>query len=668
MNKKNGSILLTAVVLSLMVGFSGIACLATGLHLPVRLWNVAFWCLVSGLVTGILCRGKMGWLVPLLLAGVLWFLWERGILLPGLQGLLYRLTNVYHDAFGWKVLRLGSASVERMNRALPTILCLLGSLTSMVTAWSVAKGQSAVPVVIAALPAPVLCLMVADSTPGILWVWLLFYGVAMVLITAATRFDDDVRGNRLTLFTAVPVALAVVVLFAAIPKDAYMGQDRAKAWSEALFPASLQEMVDELTGRDAEKALNNDKRKVSLTTLGLREETNTPVIELTPGFSGTMYLRSSAMDTYDGISWMSSGDGTTLPWPDINKLQREQETGETKISTRFAHAMLYLPYYTTSLSLHGVGKGISNDKRLNSYSVSCAKMPDEAYFEKLYPDKTSTPHTVSLELKDQCVALPERTNEWAVPLAEEITAGLGNDYYKALAIRDYVKSSARYTLDPERMDSDEKDFARWFLEESNTGYCVHFATAAAVLLKAAGIPARYVSGYMVNAQKGVPMTVTDNEAHAWVEYWLPGFGWTVLECTPPSTGNAFVETEEDQSDGLPQIHIPNGVWWAVVVALPVGIILQWQIRRRNVKRRLKKGDCRQKVISRWGYLTQLWKLLKEPAHEDLLELAQRAKFSNHTITQEDVQRFDSAIDETKGKLRRHNILKRLYYALILARL
>lgn len=667
MNKKNVTVLLSAVFLALIIGFSGIACLATGLDLPVNLWAVAFWCLISGLVTGVLCRGKLGLLVPVLLAGMLWLLWQGGLLLPGLQGLVYRLTNAYHDAFGWQVVRLGKGSVAAMNGALPAILCLLGSLVSAVTAWSVAKGQSAVPVVLAALPAPVLSLMVADSTPTMLWVWLLFYGVSMVLITAATRYDDDDRGNRLTLFTAIPVALAVIVLFAAVPKEAYMGQARAKAWSEALFPPALQEMIDELTGKNLEKAMNNDKRKVSLNTLGLREETNTAILQVTAGYTGVMYLRSSAYDTYDGISWMSSGDGTTLPWPDINKLQQEQETGETTISTRFAHAMLYLPYYTTSMSLHGVGKGISNEKKLNYYSVSCVEMPDKTYFETLYPDKTSNPHTVSAEMKNQCVALPERTNAWAVPLAEEITAGIGNDYYKALAIRDYVKNSARYTLDPERMDSGDKDFARWFLQESDTGYCVHFATAAAVLLKAAGIPARYVSGYMFYAQKGVPLSVTDNEAHAWVEYWLPGFGWTVLECTPASTGDSTYVTETEGETEFIGISIPKGIWWGVAAMIPAGIILQWQIRRRCLKRCLRKGDCRRQVISRWVYLTQLQELLKAPAGADLLELAQKAKFSNHPITREDVERFDSAIDEAKGKLRRHNIFKRLYYALILAR-
>lgn len=668
MKKSNVSILLTGIFLSFLIGFCCIACLVTGIDLPVNLWLVAAWCLISAIVTSICCRGRAGWLIPVLFAVVIGLLWYRGTLGTGYQGFAYGLTSAYHDAYGWAVVRLGSASVGAMNRAMPVALCLLGSMVTAITAWSIAKGQSTVPVLILALPLATMGLMTPGSSPRILWVWLLVYGLSMVLITGATRFDDEKRGNRLTFFTAIPVALAVAVLFAAIPKDAYMGQARAEAWSEALLPDSLRESWDNLTGRDLEDLLNNDKRKVSLNTLGLREETNTPVMTVTPGYSGVMYLRSSAMDTYDGVSWISSGDGTTLPWPDVNELQSQQETGETIISTRFAHAMLYLPYYITSMSLHGVGKGISNDKKLNYYSVSCVKMPDQAYFETLYPDKTSNPHTVSVDMKDQCVALPERTNAWAVPLAEEITAGIGNDYYKALAIRDYVRNSARYTLDPERMDSRNKDFARWFLEESNTGYCVHFATATTVLLKAAGIPSRYVSGYMVVGEKGVPITVTDNDAHAWVEYWLPGFGWTVLESTPAAAEESAPIVEEESGPNIPKIHIPGEVWWVLVIALPVGIIAQWQIRRRRQNRALKKGDCRQKVISRWVRLTQLQELLQEPASQELLELAEKARFSNHPITDGDVARLDSAIDEARGKLRRHNIFRRLYYALILARL
>ena len=96
------------------------------------------------------------------------------------------------------------------------------------------------------------------------------------------------------------------------------------------------------------------------------------------------------------------------------------------------------------------------------------------------------------------------------------------------SIMDYVQNSARYSLNTGRMDDSYTDFAQWFLAESDTGYCVHFATAATVLLRAAGIPARYVTGYMVNCEAGVPVIVESDRAHAWVEYfddelntWLP---------------------------------------------------------------------------------------------------------------------------------------------------
>ena len=60
------------------------------------------------------------------------------------------------------------------------------------------------------------------------------------------------------------------------------------------------------------------------------------------------------------------------------------------------------------------------------------------------------------------------------------------------------------------MDLDSEDFAIWFLTEADTGYCIHFATAAVVLLRAAGIPARYVDGYVVNTQKDVPVEIIES--------------------------------------------------------------------------------------------------------------------------------------------------------------
>ena len=74
------------------------------------------------------------------------------------------------------------------------------------------------------------------------------------------------------------------------------------------------------------------------------------------------------------------------------------------------------------------------------------------------------------------------------------------------------------------MPPEAEDFAVWFLEEGETGYCVHFATAATVLLRAAGVPARYVTGYMAPVEASTPTTVSADQAHAWRNIMNPGWG------------------------------------------------------------------------------------------------------------------------------------------------
>jgi hypothetical protein len=79
-------------------------------------------------------------------------------------------------------------------------------------------------------------------------------------------------------------------------------------------------------------------------------------------------------------------------------------------------------------------------------------------------------------------------------------------------------------------------FISYFLRGSHRGYCVHFATAATALLRSAGVPARYVEGYVVlptdtrDAEGWV--SLPDSRAHAWVEIFLEGFGWVPVEATP----------------------------------------------------------------------------------------------------------------------------------------
>lgn len=109
-----------------------------------------------------------------------------------------------------------------------------------------------------------------------------------------------------------------------------------------------------------------------------------------------------------------------------------------------------------------------------------------------------------------------------------------------------------------------KDFAEYFLLEQKKGYCVHYATAGTLLLRMCGIPARYVSGYIVfpeDFKKNKDGTdtwtavVTDRRGHAWTELFQKGLGFLPVEMTPSDYTSlmAEVKTEEDMENALQQL-------------------------------------------------------------------------------------------------------------------
>jgi transglutaminase-like putative cysteine protease len=64
------------------------------------------------------------------------------------------------------------------------------------------------------------------------------------------------------------------------------------------------------------------------------------------------------------------------------------------------------------------------------------------------------------------------------------------------------------------------------------GFCEYYATSMAVLMRAAGIPTRYVRGFLPGERSGTLETVLNSSAHAWVEVWFPGYGWYPFDPTP----------------------------------------------------------------------------------------------------------------------------------------
>lgn len=111
-----------------------------------------------------------------------------------------------------------------------------------------------------------------------------------------------------------------------------------------------------------------------------------------------------------------------------------------------------------------------------------------------------------------------------------------------MCVAEYVagvlKGRFEYSKKPGRIPSGE-DPVVYFLTDGKKGYCTHFASAGAMILRMLGIPARYVSGYRVDyssikedSNGNYTASVTDSDAHAWVEVYLNDIGWVPVEMTP----------------------------------------------------------------------------------------------------------------------------------------
>ena len=125
-----------------------------------------------------------------------------------------------------------------------------------------------------------------------------------------------------------------------------------------------------------------------------------------------------------------------------------------------------------------------------------------------------------------------------IPDVQYWTMAYASVWSKVAAVQEYLRVETSYSMDLENLP-EGADPVIYFLEESKEGYCMHYATAGAMMLRYMGHPARYVSGYVVpeNAfelnENGIyTATVKDYNAHAWVEVYIDGLGWMPVEMTP----------------------------------------------------------------------------------------------------------------------------------------
>jgi transglutaminase-like putative cysteine protease len=90
-----------------------------------------------------------------------------------------------------------------------------------------------------------------------------------------------------------------------------------------------------------------------------------------------------------------------------------------------------------------------------------------------------------------------------------------------------------------------------FVEVTRVGYCQHYAGAMALMLRTLGIPSRVAVGFTRGTWKAGVWTVTDQQAHAWVEAWFAGYGWLAFDPTPGrGTLSAVYTLASDSADAV----------------------------------------------------------------------------------------------------------------------
>ena len=257
-----------------------------------------------------------------------------------------------------------------------------------------------------------------------------------------------------------------------------------------------------------------------------------------------MYWRLDAYDRYTGSGWQRTGDtsaypGELRPTGPVSKRVTYQITLNRSLST--------LPVAWQVAHVDGVPDDalrVSDTTGIHTASVRPAGTQYTAESYRHTASPTALKQVASVypaTIEARYTTLPASTPERVTDRAERITRDADSAFEATAAVTRHLQRTKDYSLDA--AVSDSRQPVDEFLFEMEAGYCEHFASSAAVLLRTQGIPARYVAGYTGGERIGTTddgdsrYLVKDIHAHAWVEVYFPGHGWQIVDPTPSGEGN-----------------------------------------------------------------------------------------------------------------------------------
>jgi transglutaminase-like putative cysteine protease len=250
------------------------------------------------------------------------------------------------------------------------------------------------------------------------------------------------------------------------------------------------------------------------------------------------FLRGEVLSEFDGRQWtVSKSVRTHEIWPDSNGvftiepimpagvLHESVTLADTSAETLFITGAPYrvmAPLPALSEGEGGTLRWAAPWRRPLHYEVISAPSMDS-------------------QVRKEHLALPSVPLERVAHLAQRI-AGRGSPIEQARQIEQYLARNYRYSTDfGNHIASNPVDY---FLFDHPQGACGHFASAMAIMLRLQKIPSRVVAGYY-KGEWNAPaesIVIREQDAHAWVEAYIPGQGWTRFDPTPVSLESSVAKT------------------------------------------------------------------------------------------------------------------------------
>ena len=651
-------------------------------------------------------RGK-GMLV-LALPVLTLFSWKLEDVIGGAKWAAFFISREFNK---WLVLPVLFIGATESAYELTLFFAAAGTFLAFLLTAAICLRRSAFLTVFITVPIVFVTFILIHSQPNY-WFLIGLLAVYLTLLISNSLHGDDFQKRGKAIFPALALALVFLgITYLVAPPEGYKRELRMESIDFQLRNVASRIGLTQVKFGIGWPATASDEWRfntetVEISNAGTRVITDRTILEVTASDPGTFYLRGFAMRDFDGEQWTTSAIAAA----------NTDEPAVLSVPYLFAGEYLLTPEYSYDAPIDIKFVDMTVDKIRDAtdnvsyrpyyssfYSYDTQLSDDFVYTEesilkivrKMRSSTTISPSTHYLDFGAEILARYKRQSREAYMQVDSFTAeglrrlaveaGIDAGADREIVVdqvAQYIRSSGRYTLTPYVIPKNE-DFALYFLQESKQGYCIHFATAATLMLRALDIPARFTSGFTVSVppeSAGKPFKVTDRNAHAWVEVYYDEAGWLPLEVTPAAAGSGIpgarphspddssepernddaqggaedrdrpdrpsTETEDGQEKEEETVDSPADpeqlkiIWDIVVIVVIVcaaigaaALVLHRPIARAFRKKRFEQEDTNAAVICAWRYMARLGG--KNELPKEIEELALKARFSQHNISSQE---------------------------------